>query len=142
MNGKEEYQQFLRYVKSTWGALLDNDWEHKPIIKDIVISLFKGEFTVCVSLEQNQYYTIENGKVVLKEYDSNYIKTTYYINEETLLYMLSKGNIIHDLGLDNVKIFINEVFIDHLPINEDLSKSLERQEESYAETMYCIAHDL
>ena len=143
MDGEEEYKQFLKYVKGTWGALLDNDWEQKPIIKDVVISLFNDEFTVCVTLESNKYYTFEKGKVVLKEYNSNEcIKTTYYINEELMLYMLSKGNIIQDLGLNNDKVFINATYIDHIKVNKDLSRALERQEESYAETMYCIAHDL
>lgn len=140
---KKEYQQCLKYIQSTWSSLFDDDWLEKPKIKDIIISLFKGEFTVCVSLEPNSYYRFKDDKLITEEYKSDeYIKTTYTLNEDIILYMLINRNIINDLGLKDVQIFINPVYIDHIPINEYLSKELESFEESYAEDWYCFIHDL
>ena len=140
---KEEYQQFIRYIKSTWGSLLDGDWVNEPKIKDVVVELFKGTLTVCVSLEPNKYYKYENGELTTEVYDpKEHIKTTYTINEEIILYMMVNGDIIKDLGLNKDKVFINPSYINHIPINKYLSQELEKAEESYAETMYCIAHDL
>ena len=71
------------------------------------------------------------------------IDTLFFsLNEDIILYMLINGDIINDLGLKDVQIFINPVYIDHIPINEYLSKELESFEESYAEDWYCFIHDL
>ena len=140
---EEECRRFLGYIHSTWSELLDTDWVNEPKIKDIIVNLFKGEFTVFVSLENNSYYAIEDGELIQKEYDSDkYIKTTYCINEELLLYILLKKDIIEDLGLKNTKIFVNPCYMDYIPVEKQLSKRLEKNEESYAETLYCIEHDL
>lgn len=140
---QQEYNEFLKYIKSTWGALFDNDWINKPQIDEIIIDLYKNEFTVCVKLKENSYYRFKNKELIIEEYDTDkYIKTTYAINDTILLYMLVNARIINDLGLQNAKIFINPTWIDHLPIHKYLSKELEHEEESYAEVLYCIAHDL
>ena len=140
---KEEYEQLVRYIQSTWGSWLDQDWINEPKIDEIIVHLYKNEFTICVKLKANSYYKVDDGKLITAEYDpSKFIKTECYIQDETLLYMLIKGDIIHDLGLEDVKISINPAWVQYIPIDEYLSKRLEKHEESYAETMYCIAHDL
>ena len=144
---KEDYNQFLRYIQSTWSQLFDNDWLQEPKIDSIIIDLSENKFTVCVSLKDNSYYKFDNGhftgNLIIEKYDpSKYIKTEYDLNNELILYMLINGDIINDLGLKDVEININPYWISYIPIDEYLSKQLEKCQEDYAETMYCIMHDL
>ena len=146
---KEEYEKFLSYVESTWGNLFDNDWIEKPTIKSILIHLSKNNFKVFVSLNENSYYkfegegTFDEQELVIAKYNpEKYIKAEYGINDGLLLYMLVKADIIHDLGLEDVEIKINPAWVSYIPVDVYLSKELEGHEESYAETIYCIEHDL
>lgn len=140
---KEDYQQFIGYIKSTWSSLFDDDWINEPQINDIIIDLYKNEFRVFVSLKDNTYYRFVDGELITENYSSKeYIKTTYYRNDEALLYMLINGDIINDLGLKDVKIFINPCYVDCIPVHKYLSKELEGFEESFAEALYCALHDL
>ena len=146
---KEEYEKFLSYVRSTWGSLFENDWIEEPTIKSILIHLSENNFKVFVSLNENSYYkfegegTLDEKELVIAKYNpENYIKAEYGVYDGLLLYMLVKADIIHDLGLEDVEIKINPAWVSYIPVDEYLSKELEAHEESYAETIYCIEHDL
>lgn len=145
---KEDYQEFIQYVKSTWKMLFENeDWINKPIIDKIIVELHKGTFTVYVSLKNNSYYRFKDddwhNPIIIEEYDSDeFIKTEYYVNEDILLHILTKENLINDLGLSKDKIFINCINTIDLTINKHWSKILEAYQEDYAEDVYCRMYDL
>ena len=138
-----EYMKFLGYVKATWRGLLDNgDWKEEVSIKKVIVSVENNNFDVFVYLNGNpEYYTFDDGKFVEAVYDGKAIKTEYYLNSIDILYMLLKGTLIEDLGLVDVDIIVYD-FVEGIDVNEDLTNLLRLEEESYAETLYCIEHDL
>ena len=145
---EQEYQKFLRYVKGTFGELLNLTWfdwveEEEITIKKVIISNYKNVFEVFVYLNGNPlYYDYNEDRELVKvAYDGKAIKTNYYLSSEDILYIMLKGTLLKDLGLEDVEVVISD-FTDGLEINKDLTKELEQKEQSYAETMYCIEHDL
>ena len=64
---QQEYNEFLKYIKCTWGALFDNDWINEPQIDEIIIDLYKNKFTVCVRLKENSYYRFKNKELIIEE---------------------------------------------------------------------------
>ena len=138
---QQEYNEFLRYVKSTWGCLFENDWKEKVTIRKVIIYNHKNNFKVFVYLNDNSYYVFKNGEVVDVKYSGKPIKTEYCLNEDVITYMLLKGSFVEDLGLSDVPFHMFD-YVDGIEVDTDLSKMLESEEEDYAYNMYCIEHDL
>ena len=140
----EQYQRFVKYVKSTWGSLLDTDWINEPVIDKVIINNFKNTFKVCVYLKENEYYDIKDGELVTVKYNGdNAIVTEYSLSNDILLYALLRGELLKEFGLDKegIDVVIYD-YVDGIPVDESLTKRLERYEEDYAYTLYCIEHDL
>ena len=137
-----EYEEFLRYVESTWRNFLEwGDWKEEVAIEKIIVGGHKN-FEVFVYLKGNPvYYDLEDGKLIEVTYDGKPIKTTYSLSFEEIVYVLLKGTLIEDLGLTDVELIVSE-YTDFIEVNTDLTKWMEDEEQSYAETMYCIEHDL
>ena len=144
---EEGYQKFLRYVKSTWNEVIDwdwGDWKEKPVIDKVIISSYKNEFEVFVYLKGNPVYydyDFKSSELLEVTYEGKAIKTEYSLRDDDVLYMMLKGTLLNDLGLEDIEVIMSN-YTNGLEVDEKLSKSLESAEESYAETMYCIEHDL
>ena len=141
---QEEYERFLQYVKSTWSGVLNHgDWKEEVNIEKIIMGGYKKSyFKVFVYLEgKPEYYDLEDDELVTVRYDGKPIKAEYCLDTNEILYMLLKGTLIEDLGLTDVELILSD-YIDFIEVNTDLTKMLEDEEQSYAETMYCIEHDL
>ena len=140
---ENEYQEFLSYVKHTFGDLLfDGDFVEEVTIKKIIVHNYKNTFEVFVYINEDaSYYDIEDGELIEVAYDGKPIKTTYTLNSQEVLYLLIKGSLIEDLGLSDVEFYILD-FIDGIDFNKDLSKRLDDSEGSWAEARYCAIHDL
>ena len=141
---KKEYQQFLRYVKSTFGQLLENDWKEEPKIEKVIVSKHKNSFDILVYLNKDSiYYDYDFDKRELLEitYTGKPIKTSYSLDDDLILYMLVKSNVIEDLGLNDVEFLLFD-FIDGIDVDKNLTKTLEDIQGEYAYDLYCVEHDL
>lgn len=141
---KAEYNEFLRYVRGTWGPLFENDWEQEPEIDKIIIYKHKNSFKVYVYLKENTYwgYDFKKRELYSVKYDTDKaIKTHYDLDDDIIAYMLFGSSIVEDLKLQDVEIRIFD-FVDGLEIEEELTRRLDDYEQDYAETLYCIIHDL
>lgn len=141
---EKEYNEFLRYIRGSWGPLFESDWEKQPEVNQIIIFKCKNSFDVFVYLKENTYwgYDFKKREVYSVEYDTDKaIKTHYDLSDDIIAYMLFGSSIIEDLKLQDVEIKIFD-FVDGLKIEEELTKRIDDYEQSYAETIYCIEHDL
>ena len=139
---QKEYEQFLGYVKSTWGSLFDTDFRNEVKIRKIIISAQNNSFDVFVFIEENVYVDYDFETRILSDVPcgDKPIKTHYTLDSFVVLYMLLNGNLVNDLGLNDVEFVVFDFA--NFKIDEDLTKKLESFEQDYAETLYCIEHDL
>ena len=88
---KAEYNEFLRYVKGTWGPLFESEWwEQEPEINEIIIYKHKNSFKVYVYLKENTYggYDFKKRELYSVKYDTDKaIKTHYDLNDDIIAYM-------------------------------------------------------
>ena len=144
---EKEYWDFVSYVKGTWSDLFfhNGDFLEDVTIKKVIVSVENNEFDVFVYLNDNSYYDIighpVEGELVVVPYDGKPIKTSYTLNSVDILYIIVRGTFMEDLGLTDVEFQVFD-YVDGIQYNEELSKRLEANEESWAEARYCAIHDL
>lgn len=140
---QKEYEQFLGYVKSTWGSLFEfSDFHNEVKIRKIIISAQNNSFDVFVFIEENVYVSYDFKTGVLSDVPCGEkpIKTHYTLDSILVLYMLLNGNLVNDLDLNDVEFVMYD--FTNFEFDEALTKKLESHEQDYAETLYCIEHDL
>ena len=141
---EQEYNQFLRYVKSTFGQLFENDWKEEPKIEKIIFSKDKNSFDVFVYLNKDAVYydyDFQKRELLEIEYTGRPIKTHFDLQDDLILYMLLRCDIIKDLALEDVKLLLFD-YIDGIEENKYLSKMILDIQEDYAYDLYCMEHDL